>query len=94
MIATQGRFIVLVHDDKLGGEWSLSHYRHLDSVSSSRPLQVCHQFYLPEDDTGREEQEETGEKDREEDKEIDMKLVLSEKNISKRRFRFLPPGAV
>ena len=94
MIAAQGRFSVLVDDDKLRGEWSLGHYRHFHGVSSSCSLQVGHQLYLPEYDTGREKQEETGEEDGEENEEIDMKLVLSEENVPNGGFRFLPSSPV
>ena len=83
-----------VDEEHLGGEGTSCHDRHLDSVLRPRPPQVRHQLELPEDDAGREEEEETGEEDGEEDKKIDMQLVLSEEYVSESGLDILAFGTV
>ena len=83
-----------VDEEHLGGKGTSCHDRHFDSVLGSRPSQVCHQLELPEDNAGREEEEETGEENREEDKKIDVQLVLSEENVSQSWFDILAFGTM
>lgn len=83
-----------VNEQGLGGERTSGHDRHLDSVLGPRPSKVRHQLELPEDNAGREEEEETGEEDREEDKQIDVQLVLSEEYVSESWLNILPFGTM
>ena len=83
-----------VNEQRLGGERTSGHDRHLYSVLGSCPSKVRHQLELPEDNAGCKEEEETGEEDREEDEKIDVQLVLSEEYVSESWLNILPFGTV
>ena len=85
---------VPVNVNELAGEGASCHYGHLNSMLGSGTPEVCHQLELPEHNAGGKEEEEAGKKDGEENKEVNMKLVLPEKNVAVGGSHVLILGAV
>ena len=79
---TLGPGILLVNQNQLSGEGSLSHDGHLDHVSPTCAPDVHGELEFPDDNTKCEEEEKAGEEDRKENKEIDVKLVLAKEHVS------------
>ena len=82
MELTETGVVLVVYQDQLSGEGSLSHDGHFYCVSSSGGSDVHGQLELPHDNTEGEEEEEAGEEHGEENKEINVKLVLTKEDVT------------
>ena len=82
MELTETGVVLVVNQDQLSGEGSLSHDGHFYCVTSSGGSDVHGQLELPHDSTEGEEEEKAGEEHGEENKEINVKLVLTKEDIT------------
>ena len=86
--------LATVDHHELRGERSRGHDSHLGYLTSPGTSGVNRHLELPGNNAERQEEKKAGEEYREEDEEIDVKLILSEENISNNLIRFPGLGAI